>query len=228
MKYVYKAVCAVLAAVVIGIVFFSPIIGIRVHSEVSGMLEIDAANKGNMEMIEKLVENEGKVSDHISDTTSLYDLAFGETGEFFSAFASFFNLAENEEIKIVVPPMIAFAVALGVTVLCAVAVIIFGIFAKNNRKVIYSSVAGIASYFLVIENFAVIEETFVSGRLTLGDLTQQWFFDMLGEIVNFELLEPLSFVPVIFGAVIVWTLLYNYTLTPEQKRERKLMLGEAD
>ncbi len=228
MKYVYKIVCAVLAAVVIGIVFFSPIIGIRVHSELAGWLELDAANQGDVEMLEKILENEGQASDHVSETTSLYDVAFGETGEFFSAFAAFFNLAENEEIKIVIPPMIAFAIALGLTVLCAVAVIIFGIFAKNNRKVIYSSVAGIGSYFLVTKCFSVIEETFVSGRLTLGDLTQQWFFDMIGEIVNFELLEPLGFIPVIFGAVIVWTLLYNYTLTPAEKRERKLMLGEAD
>jgi hypothetical protein len=50
----------------------------------------------------------------------------------------------------------------------------------------------------------------------------------LGDVVNFELLEPITVIPFLFGAVIVWTLLYNYTLTPAQKKERKLMLGEAD
>ena len=74
----------------------------------------------------------------------------------------------------------------------------------------------------------VIEETFVSGRLTLGDITQESWMDILGNIVNFEVLDIFNAAPIVFGVIIVWTLLYNYTLTPEQKRERKLMLGEAD
>jgi hypothetical protein len=228
MKYVYKIVCALLAAIVIGVVFFAPIIGVRVHSAMATLLSIEGAKQGDMEILEKIAMNDGKPLEYISDTTSLYDIAFGDTGEFFSAFSALFNLDENEAVKVVVPPMIAFAAALGLTVLCAVAVIGFGLFAKNNRKVIYSSIAGIGSYFLMTKCFGVVEETFVSGRLTLGDLTQQPLFETLGEIVNFELLEPLGAIPIVFGVVIVWTLLYNYTLTPEQKRERKLMLGEAD
>lgn len=228
MKYVYKIVCAVLAAVVIGIVCFSPMVGIRIHSEIAGLLEGNAIEAGNVEMAEKYLENDGELADHISETTSLYDLAFGDTGDFFTAFASLVNLAENKAVQILVAPIIAFAISLGFTVLCALAVIVFGIFAKNNRKVIYSGISGIASYFLMVANFAVIEEIMISGRLSLSDITQQWYMSMLGEVVNFELLEPVGLIPFLFGAVIVWTLLYNYTLTPAQKRERKLMLKEAD
>lgn len=228
MKYVYKIICAVIAAVVIGVIAFSPILGIRLQSDWVAIGQAQAINKGDVDMAMKYLENDGQLSEYVSETTSLYEMFFGDTGQFFTAFSSLFNLAENKAVQILVAPAIAFAISLVFTVLCALAVIIFGIFAKNNRKVIYSCIAGIASYFLMIENFAVIEEIMTSGRLSLVDITQQWYMSFFGEIVNFELLEPITVIPFLFGAVIVWTLLYNYTLTPAQKRERKLMLKEAD
>lgn len=228
MKYVYKIVCALLAAVVIGVLFFSPIIGVRLHSETAALFFSMAVQNGDEEMIQKYIENDGEIPEHISETTSLYDLAFGDTGTFFSGMSSYFDIANNEELEILVSPGITFAASLCVIVLCALAVIIFGLFAKNNRKVIYACVAGIGSYLLANECFGVIEDMFVSGRLTLESVTQEWWISMLGDIVNFELLEPMTAIPIIFAVVIVWTLIYNYTLTPEQKRERKLMLGEAD
>ena len=228
MKYVYKIVCVVIAAVVIGLIAFSPILGIRLQSDWVAIGQSQAINKGDVDMAIKYLENDGQLSEYVSETTSLYEMFFGDTGQFFTAFSSLFNLAENKAVQILVAPAIAFAISLGFTVLCALAVIIFGIFAKNNSKVIYSCIAGIASYFLMIENFAVIEEIMTSGRLSLVDITQQWYMSFFGEIVNFELLEPITVIPFLFGAVLVWTLLYNYTLTPAQKRERKLMLKEAD
>ena len=228
MKYVYKIVCVILAAVVIGIIGFSPILGIRFQSDWAAIGQAQAIKEGDVEMLQKYLENDGELSEYISETTSLYEMLYGDTNEFFTAFSSLFNLAENKAVQILVGPALAFVISMGFTVACAVAVILFGIFAKNNRKVIYCCIAGIASYFLMVENFSVIEEIMTSGRLTLVDITQLWYMSFLGEVVNFELLEPLTFIPILFGAVIVWTLLYNYTLTPAQKRERNLMLGEAD
>lgn len=228
MKYVYKIVCALLAAVVIGVLFFSPIIGVRLHSEAASLFFSMAVKNGDEDMIEKYVQNNGEIPEHISETTSLYDLAFGDTGTFFSGVSTYFDIENNEEIRVLFSPMITFVASLGAIVLCALAVIIFGLFAKNNRRVVYSCVAGIGSYLLAVESFEVIEDMFVSGRLTLEALAQEWWITMLGDIVNFELLEPMTAIPIIFAVVIIWTIIYNYTLTPEQKRERKLMLGEAD
>lgn len=228
MKYVYKIVCALLAVVVIGIVFFAPIIGIRIESVAANILASIAASNGNEEILEKIASNNGEIPEHISETTSLYDMAFGDTGTFFSGFATYFDIQDNKAIETLIAPVIAFIVSLGLTVICALMVIIFGVFAKNNRKVIYASVAGIGSYLMVQACFKVINDAFVSGRITLADVTQEWWVSLFGNVVNFDLLEPITFVPIAFAAVIIWTLLYNYTLTPEQKRERKLMLGEAD
>jgi hypothetical protein len=228
MKYVYKVVCVLLAAIVVGVVLFAPIVGIRVHSEIAALIEGNAIQNGDEEMIEKYIKNDGVLSDHISEKSSIYDMVFGEEGTFFKNVAIYFDIANNEEIRILYAPVIAFAAALAVVVLCALAVVVFGLFAKNNRKVIYSCIAGIGSSLLVKECFGVIEETFVSGRLTLGDITQESWMDILGNIVNFEVLDIFNAAPIVFGVIIVWTFLYNYTLTPEQKRERKLLLGEAD
>lgn len=228
MKYVYKVVCVLLAAIVVGVVFFAPIVGVRVHSELAALVEGNAIQKGDEEMIEKYIENDGVLSNHISETSSIYDMLFGDEGTFFRNVAIYFDIANNEEIRILYAPAISFLSSLILVALCALAVVVFGLFAKNNRKVIYSCIAGIGSSFLAKECFEVIEETFVSGRLTLGDITQESWMDILGNIVNFEVLDIFNAAPIVFGVIIVWTFLYNYTLTPEQKRERKLLLGEAD
>ena len=228
MKYVYKIVCAILAVVVISIVFFSPIIGVRLYSQTASLIFSIAVQNGDEDMVEKYIENNGEIPEHISETTSLYDIAFGDTNTFLSGFLRYFDVENNEELKVLVAPTIAFGVAIVAVVLCALAVIVFGLFSKNNRRVIYSCIAGIGSSLLAFECFEVIEDMFVSGRITLETITQEWWMGMLGDIVNFELLEPMTAIPIIFAVVIVWTLIYNYTLTPEQKRERKLMLGEAD
>ena len=227
MKYVYKIGCVLLAAIVIGVVFFAPIIGIRLHSEMATLFFANAVQNGDEEMIQQYIDADGEIPEHISDTTSLYDIAFGDTGEFFKGFSNLFDIMNNPEIEVIFAPAMVFVVSIVVTVLCALAVIIFGIFAKNNRKVIYASVAGIGSFFLLKESFELIEDIFVSGRLTIASLTQEWWASLFGEIVNFELLETLNAIPIVFVIVIVWTVLYNYTLTPAQKKERMRMLGEV-
>lgn len=228
MKYVYKIVCVALAIAVIGVVIFTPIFGVRIKSDAAGLVVYAAAQRGDEDALREIEENGGELPDHISETTSLYDLAFGDTGTFFAGFSTYFDISENRQAQVLVAPIITFAISLCFVVACALAVLIFGIFAKNNRKLIYSSIAGIGASFLATKCFSVIEDILVSGRVTIADIILEWWAPLIGNIVEVKLLDTLTIVPAIFAVVIVWTLLYNYTLTPEQKRERKRLLGEDE
>jgi hypothetical protein len=50
----------------------------------------------------------------------------------------------------------------------------------------------------------------------------------LGEIEVMTLTNEFWFIAFVFLAVIIWTVLYNITLPENEKRKRKIMLGEED
>ena len=73
-----------------------------------------------------------------------------------------------------------------------------------------------------------IAAPFINGDVTLESLTGSGWAFLLGEITEISLSSSFWLVPVVFAGIILWTFLYNATLPENEKRERKLMLGEAD
>ena len=125
-------------------------------------------------------------------------------------------------------PVILAGVVLILIALCAVVTAIFAIVAKDNRKVIYSCVAGMGLSLIFKECFAAIAEPILDGTVSIATLMDSAWGDLIGEFEKFTLTTNFWFIPAIFGAIILWTVIYNYTLPDKEKRERKLMLGEAD
>ena len=78
------------------------------------------------------------------------------------------------------------------------------------------------------EAFEAIAAPVLDGTVSLATLMGSVWGGLIGNIDTFSLLSNFWFIPAIFGAIILWTVLYNYTLPENEKRERKLMLGEAD
>ncbi len=226
MKYLYKIVAALGALATIPILFFTELFYIKMSSTaLEGIVSILQMTGGSSALEEVLAQTGGKVPNAIAESLSFYEI--------FDTINSFKNVASNgdgigDKLDVLVSPAIVFAVILTMIIICAVITAIFAIFAKNNRKVIYTSVIGIGLSFMANEAFEAIAAPVLDGTVSLATLMGSVWGGLIGNIDTFSLLSNFWFIPAIFGAVILWTVLYNYTLPENEKRERKLMLGEWD
>ncbi|MGN1315778.1 MAG: hypothetical protein ACI4VW_01825 [Acutalibacteraceae bacterium] len=224
MKYIYKIVAALGALSVCPLIVFLDIIYYKISSAALGTLFYIGQLFGNETITQAIEENNGTVPEAIADTVSLYDL--------YGLFSSASGLANSgnitEKLEVLVSPAILAGVVLILIALCAVVTAVFAIVAKDNRKVIYSSVAGIGLSLIFKECFAAIAEPILDGTVSIATLMDSAWGDLIGEFEKFTLTTNFWFIPAVFGAIILWTVIYNYTLPDKEKRERKLMLGEAD
>ncbi|MBO5290278.1 MAG: hypothetical protein J6B35_01685, partial [Clostridia bacterium] len=113
-------------------------------------------------------------------------------------------------------------------VVCAIVTAVFAFAAKNNRMVIYSSVCGIGLTFMFSKAFEAVAAPFLDQSISLSTIFDSMWASFLGEIEVMTLTNEFWFIAVVFLAVIIWTVLYNITLPENEKKERKLMLGEED
>lgn len=223
MKYVYKIVAALGSLAIIPTIVFIKMIYFKMSSTalsaifyLGQYMEIDAITNA-------LEGNNGTLPQAISDVYSLYDLYY--------LFASEGNSDTSEILDKLAPlitPAILCAVILVLIAVVAIITAIFAIAKKNNRYVIYSSICGIGLSFMFNECFEDLAAPILNGTVSLATLLGSTWAGLIGKFEEFSLLSNFWFVPAIFGAVILWTVLYNFTLPEDEKRERKLMLGEAD
>lgn len=233
MKYVYKTVATLLAVAIIAMFIFSPLVSIRVESLAVQILSFIGQIKGNDEITNMIDEN-GKLPTHISEDFSAYDIAYGDVNSIAGAIADVAKAYGDGDTKImeqldkVIAPAIAFVVLAILAIICAVVTAILAFAAKNNRKVIYSALAGFGFSFMMPSTFKAVAQPFIDQEISIASLIDSFIGGLLGEVVGFQISSTFWFIPVLFIAIIVWTALYNYTLPENAKRERKLMLGEAD
>ncbi len=224
MKYVYKIIAALGALAVIPVVIFAKTIYYKIASTamttiflIGQLLKIEA-------ITDIIKENNGVAPENIADATSLYDLY--KLFSSISGGSSSSDLAER--LEVLIAPAITCAVALILVVLCAVVTAVLALVVKNNRAVIYSSIAGIGLSMVFKESFEGLASPILNGTVNFGTLLDNTWASLIGSFTELDLTTTFWFIPAIFGAVIIWTVLYNYTLPEKEKRERKLMLGEAD
>ena len=222
MKYVYKLVAAVGALAVIPALFLLKMIYFKISSVALSTIFYIGKLAG-IEQITDALNGSNTVPDSIGDIYSLYDFYY-----LFSDIGSTDSGDLMEKIKPLISPAITSSVVLILIVLCAILTAIFAIVAKNNRYVIYSSICGIGLSFMLYECFSDLASIILSGTVSLATVLDSVWAGLIGSFEKLELVTNFWFIPAIFGAIILWTVLYNYTLPEKEKRERKLMLGEAD
>ena len=222
MKYLYKIVAALGAVSIIPLFIFLETIYFRVGSAaltaifgISNLLGIDALTQAT----------NGEIPAGIADTYSPYELY-----AFLGDMEAFKGLGGDLEGKfdILIAPAITGGVVLALLAVCAIVTAVLAIFAKNNRKVIYSSVIGIGLSLMFKECFEGFAAPILDGSISLATITDSFWSGLIANFEELMLNTNFWFIPVVFAAIILWTVLYNYTLPEKEKKERKFMLGEAD
>lgn len=223
MKYVYKIVAALGALSVIPMLGFLKIIYYKASSVAVQILAFIANLRGNADMEEILAENGGNLPENIADTMSVYDLV--SLLDFSQGFSSD---AVGDKFDLLIVPGIVLGVIAVMLVVCAIVTAVFAFAAKNNRMVIYSSVCGIGLTFMFSKAFEAVAAPFLDQSISLSTIFDSMWASFLGEIEVMTLTNEFWFIAVVFLAIIIWTVLYNITLPENEKKERKLMLGEED
>lgn len=220
MKYVYKIVAALGALAIIPTLLFTKIFYFEMSSIAIQLLAYIAQATGETGILE---QTGGKTPTGMADMFSFYDL-YG----MFGGFSGSGDRTAAEVLGGVFTPVVLFAVVSLMVVICAIVTAFFAIVVKNNRKVIYSSIVGIGLSVMLSCIFEDIAAPVIEGTVSLSTLLDSMWAGLLGNFDELALSTNFWFIPAIFGAIILWTVLYNYTLPEKEKKERKLMLGEAD
>ncbi len=228
MKYVYKFGAAALAVLVIVIAVFTPLICIGIDSALASSIVTLGDARGQEEAREIIESYGGKIPDTMWIKIGISTM-FDEDAKMTAELIESVSTGEpNATIKSLISPVLTFIVVLACIIVCAIVTVIFAIAAKNNRKVIYSSIAGIGLSLMLSECFEAIAEPFITGQATLARLAGTSWISLLGEISVVELNSLVWAIPAVFAVIIGWTVLYNFTLSPKEKEARKVMLGEEE
>lgn len=231
MKYVYKIVAALGALAVILVAIVAPLVHIEIDSLLPGaIVTIGALLKD--EAVQDVIQNtKGEIPSGIYEDISIKNLISPNDNSIAQALTQMGGEVSEETMKALEPvmaPLITFVVVLALILICSIATAVVAFATKNNRNVYYLSVAGIFISLMASPCMKAIAAPFVNGDVTLESLTgSEWAF-LIGEITELSLSSSFWLVPLVFAGIILWTFLYNATLPEKEKRERKLMLGEAD
>lgn len=231
MKYVYKIVAAVAALAVIIAAICLPLVYISFESLVPSVLLTIGAYLKNDAATELLESTNGELPTGIAENIAIKDILSPSTNsiaEILSDLGSETSETITEALKTVITPAIVLGIVFALILICAIVTAVIAIVAKDNRKVIYSAVTGIGLSLMLPEAFEAVAAPFLNGEITLATLSGSPLASLLGTVAKLEITSTFWFIPIIFACVIVWTILYNATLPEEEKRERKLMLGEAE
>ena len=220
MKYVYKIVAALGALAIVPVLLFTKIFYFNMSSIAVQLLAYIAQATGKTNILE---QTGGKTPTGMADILSFYDLY-----NMFGGFSGSGDRTAAEVLGGVFTPVVLFAVVSLMLVICAIVTAILAIVVKNNRKVIYSGIVGIGLSFMLNCIFEDIAAPVIEGTVSLSTLLDSMWAGLLGNFDDLALSTNFWFIPAIFGAIILWTVLYNYTLPEKEKKERRLMLGEAD
>lgn len=224
MKYVYKIVAAIGALSILPMIVFLESIYFKMSSTALSALFYIGQLLGNETLTQAIKDNNGVVPEAMADTVSLYGLY-----DLFSGFSGSENSGDLiEKIDVLISPLITAGIVLILVAICAIITAVFAFVMKDNRKVIYSSIIGIGLSLVFKECFEGIAAPILDGTISLSTLMESFLGTLIGNFEELTLNTNFWFIPAVFGAIILWTVLYNYTLPENEKKERRLMLGEAD
>ena len=225
MKYVYKIVAALGALATIPLILFSKIFYINMSSLAVQLLAYISQVKGSETIEGILAENGGQMPSSIAESFSIYDI-YNLTNSLKGLSDS--SDTTSEALNAVLNPVLVFLVICVLIIICAITTALLAIIVKDNRKVMYSSIVGVGLSFMLYCVFEDIADPFLNGTISIATLVDAWWGGLIGNIETFSLTPVFWGIMLVFLGVILWTILYNYTLPEKEKKERKLRLGEAD
>lgn len=231
MKLVYKIVAALGALAVIFVALVTPLVHIEIDSLLPGILVGLGAYIDKDAVQDVVQDTKGEIPTGMYEDISIMDLISPNSNSIAQTLTQMGGEINEETVKALEPviaPFITFIVVLALIFICAIVTIIVAFASKNNRNVYYLSIAGIFTSLMASPCMKAISAPFVNGDVTLEGLTGSGWAFLIGEITEISLPSTFWAVPAIFAGIMLWTFLYNATLPEEEKRERKLMLGEAD
>lgn len=225
MKAFYKIVAALMALAVIPVLIFSPVIYYRLQSTAMQAL-LTLGKLKNSEVVNELLESYDTVPSAIADSVSVKDA--------YSTLTSLGNIAgDSEEVnnsaaEAFKTPLITTAVIGVMLMICAIVTAVMAIISKNNRNAIYGSLAGIGLSVMFMFSFESLVAPFMSGEVNIATFINTWWASLVAQVEELSLSSTFYIIPALFVAVIAWTVIYNYTLPDEEKKARKIMLGEDE
>ena len=230
MKIAYKIISAGLAVIILAVLVFSPLVYVGIESLAAQLLLTIGQATGNS-YANELINEKGQITDHIGIDISVSGI-FGKDTEMLAEIINSISDTDNENVMRTLEPVIApffvFVAVLVLVAICAIVTAVLAFVVKDNRKVICSCVTGVFLSLMVPECFKAVSIPFTNGDITLSKLAGNSWLALVGEIDKVELTSVFWFVPVIFGVIILWTMLYNYTLPADEKKKRLEMIGEAE
>lgn len=231
MKYVYKIVAALGALAVILVALVTPLVHIEIDSLIPGALVTIGALLDKDSVKDVAAATKGELPSGIYEDISVKDLVAPNSNTIAQAITQMGGEASEETMKALEPvmaPFFTFVVVFALILICAIVTAVVAFASKNNRNVYYLSIAGIFISLMASPCMKAIAAPFVNGEITLEALTGSGWAFLLGDITEISLPGTFWAVPAIFAGIMLWTFLFNATLPEKEKRERKLMLGEAD
>lgn len=222
MKYVYKIISALCAVAVLPLMVFSPMIYYYFSSTALQSLFTIGQLLGN-ETLTNAMEKFGleTVPTGMANNVSIYDLAdlvwrFKDIGD---------SSTVTEPIKVLLPSLIATFIAIALTLITAIVIVVLVFACKDNRKVIAASFAGIGFSLMIQMLFENTVSPLVNGEITITDFIDSAWASLIAEVEIITLNSTFYFIPITFGFIALWTILYNATLPEKEKAERAKMIG---
>ena len=222
MKYVYKIISAVSSLAVLPAMVFSPMIYYYISSvALQGVFTL--AQLVGSDALANAMKEYGweNVPKGISGTLSMYDI-----GDFVVQFGGEGSSDEFlKTVEMMIPSLLATAIAMVFTIVCAVVTVVLAFACKDNRKVIASSIAG-AGFSLMVP--MLIENTvspLVSGAINMTDFIDAFWASFIAEVEEVSVTSIYYLIPALFACIALWTILYNATLPDKEKAERLKMIG---
>ena len=228
MKIGYRIGVIAMALICIVVLFFAPVVRWAAETLIATGAGFLGQAFGDANMLEIIQNNDGNLPEYYKEQYAIFDFFNPDSETLIPMIKSIASSSDGEmspALKQLMAPAITFVVALVCVFACAIAVIVTA-FTKNNRRVIYSAIAGIGSTVLVSECFTAISNPILNGEITLSDILNNSMGDLLGTVIILEIGPAFWVTTAIFAAIILFTVGYNYTLSPKDKLARKKMLGE--
>lgn len=222
MKYVYRIISALCALAVLPALVFAPYIYYNISSAALQGLFTIGQLAGNETIINAMNEyGLTEAPSGIADSISLYGLF--DVVSLFGEDASSSDVLEK--VEMLIPSFLAMGTAFILIAVCAIVTVVFAFACKDNRKVIASSFAGIASSLLFVMLFENTVAPIVAGEISLKTFLDSFWASLIAKVEELSIAPIFYLIPVLFGFVALWTILYNATLPEKEKAERLKMIG---
>ncbi len=200
-KVVYRVVTALIAACVIPLAIFSPLVRIV----------------GDMTITDSYVAEDVSAYD-------IYDLFFDKD----STFEGFGELKLTEKVKEVLPNLIAAGCCLAAALLLSLVIIGFAAFSNRRLVILCLSAGAIVSMIAMFVTFGNFAEPFMTGKITIADLglmESEILKTVVSTFITIKLLQISSagfLIIIAFSGILLWTLSFMLTEIGDPKKVKKL------